>query len=806
MSTPVPHRPPTSGRRLPRWARRTLLGAGLTVAGGIGAGALALAWYLPQLPPLDTVVNYVPREPLQVYTADGQEIAQFGSERRRFTPIERIPQRMQDAVLAVEDRRFHEHAGVDLRGIARALLANLAGRREGASTITQQVARNFFLSSRISVDRKIREALLALRIERELDKPRILELYMNQIFLGQRSYGFAAAAETYFGKTLEQLDAGEIAMLAGLPQNPSFANPVSNMARARKRQAEVLKRMVAAGVIDEAEAEAAAARPLRLRSPLQVDVHAEHVAEMARQAVVERFGTAAYAQGLRVYTTLQAAEQQAAWQALRRGVLAYDARQAWRGPEDTESLPPEGDPDTERAAALALRDRRDDDQLRLAIVLKASPRELQLQLASGDALTLRGEALRVATPGLAARAPDALAVRRGAVLRVMADDKGVWRVVQWPEVQGALVALDAASGRVRALVGGFDFVRQPFNHVTQAQRQPGSSFKPFIYAAAMEYGFSPDSVVNDAPIETADGWSPGNSDGQYDGPLTLRQALARSKNTVSVRLLQTIGVADALAWSGRYGIETRRQPDNLTLALGAGSVSPMQLAQAYAVLANGGWRVSPLLIARITDARGQVLYEAPAPAAPTEESRAVPERNIVLTNSLLNDVTRVGTAARAQARLGRSDLYGKTGTTNDAVDAWFAGFQTTGRQGVVAVSWIGFDQPRSLGERESGGGLALPVWMDYMATALRKVPASPPLRPPAEPPLLLPGLTLVGGDWRYDDWTQRERHSGIGLDPEAAASEAEDAASAESPDAPAASAPPGLLPGTPALPPADLRR
>jgi penicillin-binding protein 1A len=754
-----------------RIARRTLWGLLATTAAVVLTIGLAAAWYYPQLPPLDRVTDYQPRQPLQVFTREGTEIAQFGAEHRIFTPLAQIPPLLQQAVVAVEDARFREHGGIDPRGIARALLADLTGgMRQGASTITQQVARTFFLSSRLSFERKVKEALLALKIEQQLSKDQILELYLNQIYLGQRSYGFAAAADTYFGKPLYALSVAEVAMLAGLPQNPGYANPITNLARAVQRQHVVLARMVATGVITEAQAAAARAEPLRIRSPLQVAVHAEHVADIARRAVVERFGTEVYSQGIRVYTSVAAADQQASWLALRRGVLAYDARQPWRGPEDHEVLPPEGaDPDAvDRAAAQALRDHADDEMLRVAVVLHASPAEVVAQLATGEQVRVSGDGLREARPGLGAKAGADLALTRGAIIRVMASGDRPssstnlrWSIVQWPEVQAAFVALDAQTGRVRALVGGFDFARSPFNHVTQAWRQPGSSIKPFLYSAALEDGVMPTTLVNDEPLRSADGWDPKNADGEYDSPLTLRQGLAHSKNLVSIRVLRHVGVPPALAWLGRFGFDTAKQPDNLTLALGAGSTTPMQLAQAYAVFANGGWRVSPVLIERITDAQGKVLFEAPAPEPHTEEDRAVPARNVFVIDSLLNDVTRIGTAARAQQQLKRPDVYGKTGTTNEAVDAWFAGFGG----GIAAVAWMGYDDPRSLGPGGSGAGQALPIWIDYMATALKNVPVAEPPTPPE-------GVVEVDGDWRYSEFADGGYVQSIGLDaaPDAGAS------------------------------------
>ena len=626
--------------------------------------------------------------------------------------------------------------------MARAVLSMMTGgMKQGASTITQQLVRTMLLTQRFTPERKAKEILLALKVEQEMSKDRILEVYLNEIFLGQRSYGFAAAAQAYFGKPLERLSIAETAMLAGLPQNPHYANPVANRQRAVARQQVVLERMRATGVITPVEWSAAMAEKLEVRSPLDVAVPAGHVAEMARRAVVERFGTEAYTQGLRVVTSLRAVEQRSAREAVRRAVLEHDRRTRWRGPEDVEDLPAGEGPELERAAAQALRAHRDDEQLRVAIVLQATSREVRVQLATGERLTLTGEALRRAAPGLAPKAPVALALRRGAVVRVMrVGPGGAWALVQWPQVEGAFVALDPATGRIRALVGGFDFSRQPFNHATQAWRQPGSSFKPLLYSAALEQGVMPATLVDDLPFTAANGWSPQNSDGRFDGPMTVRQALAKSKNLVSVRLAQQVGVGPVREWAGRLGLDPQRQPDNLTLALGTGSVTPLQMARAYATFANGGWRVDPVLVERITDAQGRVLFEAPPPAPLAEEARVLPARNVSVTTSLLQDVTRVGTAARAQATLGRSDLYGKTGTTDDAVDAWFAGFHPS----VAAVAWVGYSEPRSLGERESGGGLALPIWIDYMATALKGVPEVPLQAPP--------GVLKVDQDWVYEEW------------------------------------------------------
>ena len=730
-----------------------LLLAGLLALAGVLLLGIAAAWYWNDLPPLDKATDYRPRQHLQVLTADGVEIAQFGTERRIHVPTAQMPPMMSAAVLAVEDADFREHGAISWRGVLRAAgstALSLVGKGvpQGASTITQQVARTFFLSTARTAERKIKEALLAWQLERQLTKDQILELYMNQIYLGQRAYGFGAAAQVYFGKTLAQLSVAETAMLAGLPQNPIHANPITSMERATRRQRWVLQRMVKTGLISPAQAQQAAAETLVLRRPNFVDVNAQHVAEMARRAVVERLGEKAYTEGIRVVTSLRADDQRAAHAALRRAVLAHERRQPWRGPEEQNALPADA-AEAERAAALALKDVRDDDDLRAAIVLAAGPREISAKLASGETVSVKGDALKWVQAALSPKADDALAIRRGSVIRVLSQSRGKgseWTVAQWPGVEAAFVAMDPVTGRIRALVGGFDFNRRQFNHVTSAARQPGSSFKPFLYAAAFEHGVMPETIVEDTPLTDADGgvphWNPKNSDERYDGDISVREGLVRSKNLVSIRLLKHIGLDAARTGIGRFGFDMTKHPENLTLALGSGSATPLQMAQGYAVFANGGFRVAPVLIERIVGPRGELLFEAPPPAPLLEENRAVPARNVFLVNTLLADVTLRGTAAKAQAGLQRPDLYGKTGTTNDAVDAWFAGWAP----GVVAVGWVGYDEPASLGERESGGGLALPIWVDSMARMLRGVPVQ--ALPPPE------GVVATGADWRYTEWAE----------------------------------------------------
>lgn len=735
------------------WPKRLLkLVTALVLLGG-AAVLVATALIYPQLPDITALTHYQPKQPLRILSADGVQIGGFGTERRVYQSTEQIPKLMKDSLLAVEDARFYTHSGIDPISVARAAVSIVSGglvrRVSGGSTITQQVARTFLLSNARTVDRKFKEALLSLRIEAALGKDEILTLYMNQIYLGSRAYGFEAAAQTYFGKTLAALSPAECAMLAGLPQNPHNVNPIRNPERARARQLVALARMHTVGVIDDAQYAAAKAEQLVVRKASQVDVHAEYVAEMARAQVFAQLGEQAYTQGITVTTTLIAAEQQAAYLALRRTLIEHTRAQPWRGPEDHEDLPDDLK-DEDPAVAQTLAEVNDDEDLRAAIVTSASPTQVKAVLASGEIIHIDKAGLQQAQPGLHPKASTKLAVRRGAVVRVLQQGKG-WVLTQWPEAQGALVALDPANGEIRAMVGGFDFGRSQFNHVTQGWRQPGSSYKPFIYAAALDHGVMPETLVNDMPLSNVGDWSPSNADGSTDGPITLLEGLKRSKNLVTIRLVQLLGASGMRDWTARFGFDVERQPDNLTLALGTGATTPLQLASAYGVLANGGYLLPSTLIRSVTGSNGEVLFEAPARTV-DESLRVTSERNTFLTGTLLQEVTRAGTAARAQATLKRPDLYGKTGTTNEVVDAWFAGFQP----GRVAVVWLGYDEPRSLGSHASGASLALPAWIDYMATALKEVP----VRELAAPE----GVVQVDGHWRYTEWAQGGHLASLGLD------------------------------------------
>ncbi len=700
----------------------------LLLTGGLVAAAL---WQ--QLPPLDRLTDYQPKEPLRITTSDGVLIGEFGTERRRFVPLTEIPKPLQQALLAVEDTDFWNHAGLDYSGIVRAFWRNLthSGPKHGASTITQQLARDTYLTKEQKWTRKAIEALLAVKMERELSKAQILEIYMNQIFMGNRAYGFAAAAERYFGKELGQLNTAEMALLVGLPKDPVRLNPVTHLERAKRRQAVVLDRLAVVGLITPEQANAAKATPLVIKRPKRLSSIADHAAEMVRAEVVARYGEEAYARGLQVTTTLLAAEQSAAQQSLRRALFDLERRQAFRGAEGQTDLGSEAEPDEEGLDA-AFNRHPDLGELRAAVVLRLDKTQAELQLSDGAAVKLSGAALR---PLLVVQSDAKRRVQRGSVVRLLAVGKD-WAVSQAPEAEGAVVTLDPQTGAVRALVGGFDFARAQFNNATQAYRQPGSSFKPFVYSAAIEHGAWEGTEVSDEPIEVGD-WAPKNYDGKYEPSLTLRQALARSKNMVTIRLLQELGVPRVRAWAGQFGLEQAKQPQNLTLALGSGSVTPLQMAQAYSAFAAGG-KVPPVqLIERVADAQGQVLWQA----TPGEAKQAISERNAFMTSQLLSAVMREGTGARASGLLNRWDLYGKTGTTNDAMDAWFVGFHKT-RAGAV---WIGYPNPRSLGERETGGGLALPVWAATMAAALKGTPPGG-LEPPAE------GLVQDGERWFYEEF------------------------------------------------------
>jgi penicillin-binding protein 1A len=718
--------------------------------------AIALAVAYPNLPDISDLLDYRPKLPLRIYSADNVLIGEFGEERRNLTPIKDIPQVMKDAVLAIEDARFFQHGGVDYLGVIRAGLANVGrAKSQGASTITMQVARNVYLSAEKSYTRKIYEILLTFKLEHLLTKDQILEIYMNQIFLGNRAYGFATASETYFGKPLKDISIAEAAMLAGLPKAPSSYNPIANPKRARTRQLYIIDRMLENRFITAEQAASARLQNLEVRTGSSMGrVHAEYVAETVRQLIYNQYGEDTYTRGINVHTTLLAADQTVAYKALRKGIMDFERRQVYRGPEKFIDMPANA-LEVEDAVDDALGDSPDNGDVMSAVVLEANAKRVLVMRQNGETIEITGDGLRPAQSGLADKAGPNIKIRRGALIRIAKTPKNTWEITQLPEVEGAFVALDPRDGSVRALVGGFDFAKNKFNHVTQAWRQPGSSFKPFIYSAALERGFTPATVVNDAPLFFDAGvtggqpWEPKNYDGTFDGPMSLRTGLKKSKNMVSIRILQSIGAPYAQEWLTHFGFEAEKHPAYLTMALGAGSVTPMQMATAYSVFANGGYRVNPYLIAKVTDQRGKVLLET-KPTVLDESSRAISARNAFIMDSLLQEVARSGTAARAQAVLKRPDLFGKTGTTNDSIDTWFVGFQPT----LTAAVWLGYDTPKKLGDRETGGGLSLPIWINFMEYALKGVPVTEYSAPQ--------GVVNLGGEWYYNEYARGSGVSSVG--------------------------------------------
>ena len=680
--------------------------------------ASVVAWR--NLPSVDTLKDYKPRMAMQIFSEDGQLIGEFGEERRRPVLISEVPDHLKKALIAIEDARFYEHGGIDYLGLGRAIVNNVTGgNKQGASTITQQLAKNFFLTNERTFTRKFYEALMAKKIEQNLTKDEILERYMNHIYLGERAYGFAAAADIYFGKELKDLTLAESAMLATLPQAPSSNNPARNRKRADERQRYVLERMLELNFITKAQYDQARAEVVQLvdkKSNLRNDqstVHADYIAEMARMLMYDRFKEAAYTEGLKVYTTIRSQEQNAAYAAVRKAVFAYDRKYGYRGAEAQYNLPSKPE---ERLKMLdTIFDEHPDlDNVKAVVVLSTSGGILKGVTSEGKEIELKGASLGPAKSLLGSG--DKKGIRTGSVVRVIESTDGLeYRITQVPSVQASFISMDPTDGAIHALVGGFDFQLSKFNHVTQGYRQPGSTIKPFIYSAAMEKnGMNPNSIVDDKPIKIGS-WEPKNSDGRYLGPIPLSTALASSRNMVSIRLLQSIGNDYFRSYAERFGFEGNRIDKYLTVALGAIEVTPYEMVGAYGVFANGGYKVDPYFIKKVVDRSGAVILEAKPRLASDEKNRVITKENAAMTDALLKGVVRGGTA-RAASALGRSDIAGKTGTTNDAVDAWFAGYQPK----LVAVAWMGFDTGnKSLGEGEFGGGLALPIWMDYMRMALQ---------------------------------------------------------------------------------------
>ena len=704
-----------------------VLVGGLTIT---ALTALAVTLIYPTLPSLEALTNYKPKLPLRVYSADGFLISEFGEERRAFVKIEDVPKSLKEAVLAIEDRRFYAHNGIDTKGVMRAIRNNLTGKsHEGASTITMQVAKNFFTvpGGKRTMVTKIKEALLAMKIEKALDKDQIFELYLNQIYLGQRSYGFAAASQVYFGKSLGKLTLAESALLAGLPKAPTGYNPYVNPKRAMERQREVLRDMQRYGFIDEAKFKQAMKQELKFKSSkISKDLDADYVAEVVRQTLFEHYKEGIYSSGLKVYTTIYKANQEAANNAVLQGILEYQRRQGYQKPEKTLDLSQLKSTNLEEGMQMALLDFEEYNGFVPAIATEVSPKLVKVFTKKGEYIDITGAGLSLIQRNLSDKDKKNHKVKIGSVVRVI-KSQDIWHIVQLPQVESALVALNPENGAITALVGGFDYKKNKFNHVTQAWRQPGSSFKPFVYSAALEKGFTPASIVEDSPITMSAGevgsdkiWEPKNFDDHYSGPIRLRTALTKSKNMVSIRVLKKIGPTYAQDYITKFGFSRKDHPAYFTMALGAGQSTPWLMASGYAVFANGGYRVTPHLISKITDSNGKLIEELRYPRAGKDAIRVIDGRNAFLMTSMMRDVVQHGTATKAK-KIGRQDLAGKTGTTNNQIDAWFAGYNPK----QVAVAWIGYDQPRSLGKDETGGKAALPIWIRYMASALKGTPEVP---------------------------------------------------------------------------------
>jgi len=752
------------------FAKLFVLGAALSASAVLLVViALSIAW--PNLPDLTAMTDYRPRVPLRVFTADKVLIGEFGEERRNVLRFSEFPDVLKSAILSAEDDRFYQHGGIDWMGVARAGLANLAAmsKAQGASTITMQVARNFYLSSEKTYSRKFYELLLTYKIESSLSKDQILELYLNQIYLGRRAYGFAAAARTYFGKNVADLTPAEAAMLAGIPKAPSRYNPVANMPRAAARQRYVLGRMHDLGYLTTAEFRSALNEKIVLKSGQGTPaggyaVHGEYAAELARQLMFALYDDEIYSRGLNVYTTIESKDQEWAWTSLRTGVLDYTRRARYPGPVGFKELAAGLEKNAEKFDTLmddVLEVHPDAVGFQTAIVLRADQKSVTVARSSAEIITIDDrKVLAIVARALNPKAADDLRIRRGSIVTIHKTNEGQWEILNLPEVQAALVAMTPQDGAIKAMVGGFDFFRGNFNRVTQAWRQPGSSFKPFIYAAALERGLAPTTMISDQPFEltaaqtgSGEAWQPRNYGNDYDEALSMREALAKSRNMVSIRILQAITPQYVQEYITRFGFEAKKHPAYLPMALGSGAVSPLQLAGGFSVFANGGYRITPFLIDYVTDSEGNVLMRAKPTVAGDAGARVIDNRTAYVMDEMLREVARSGTAARASRELKRSDIAGKTGTTNNAVDAWFAGYTPR----LVGVAWLGFDQPKSLGDRETGGGAALPIWMGYMQKALARFPEEKKQPPPS-------GLIVDGNAMFFSEYPPGQAISRVGLD------------------------------------------
>jgi penicillin-binding protein 1A len=766
---------PSSSASASPWIVRLFLKL-LVLGGGLAASAallvviaLSIAW--PNLPDLSAMTDYRPRVPLRVFTADKVLIGEFGEERRNVLRFNEFPDVLKSAILSAEDDRFYQHGGIDWLGVGRAGLANLTAmaKTQGASTITMQVARNFYLSSEKTFTRKFYELLLTYKIESSLTKDQIFELYLNQIYLGRRAYGFASAARTYFGTPVEDLTVAQAAMLAGIPKAPSRFNPISNMPRAVARQQYVLGRMRSLGYITEPEYQAALKEPMILKSGKGTvaggyAVHGEYAAELARQLLFTLYDEEIYSRGLNVYTTIESKDQEWAWQSLRDGVMQYTRRAPFPGPIAQRELPNGLEQDLAQFDIFideVLEEFPDAVGFKTGLVLKASPTSVTVARSGEEIITIDDKKiLAIIARSLNPKAAEAARIRRGSVVTLNQLPDGKWEILNIPEVQAAMVSMTPQDGAIKSMVGGLDFFRGKFNRVTQAWRQPGSSFKPFIYAAALERGMAPTTLISDKPFQltaeqtgSGESWNPKNYGDTYDDSLTMREALLKSRNMVSIRILQAISPQYVQDYITRFGFQADKHPPFLPMALGSGAVTPLQMAAGFSVFANGGYRVTPFLIDYVTDAEGNVLMRANPTVAGDVSARVIDARTAYVMDDMLRGVTRSGTAARAGRELKRGDLAGKTGTTNASVDAWFAGYTPQ----LVGVAWVGFDQPATLGSRETGGGAALPIWMGYMTKALERFPEERRQPPPS-------GLMVDGQAMFFAEYPPEQAISRVGLD------------------------------------------
>jgi penicillin-binding protein 1A len=696
---------------------------GLIIAGLLFVVCLAI---YPKLPSMDDLRNYRPKLPLQIYSEDNVLLGQFGDEKRIYLPMTNTPKMLINAILAAEDTRFYEHGGIDIRGLIRAIVADITTHKlqSGASTITMQVARNFFLTKKKTFSRKFYEALLAYKIEQELTKNQILELYTNQIYLGQRAYGFAEASIIYFAKPIDKLTIAQYAVLAGLPKAPSSYNPVVNKKRSKERELYVLNRMYEAGFITNEEYNQAISEPIITAKVSNYDNidNSGYIAEMVRQMMYDKYGDKIYSDGYKVYTSINSKMQQAAYNALRKGLLRYTLQKGYTGAERQLNINfNQSIDDLNQDLANQFDLLIDFGDIVAGIVMEVATNQIKVRLHDGSDIILSGSDIDIAKKFINRNSQNG--IRQGSVIRLMNNDNK-WSITQLPEVEGAIIALNPNNGMIKALVGGFDFTRNKYNHVTQALRQPGSGFKPFIYSASLDAGFSPNTIVQDTPVCFSTGnrdeqWCPKNdiSDHGFSGAVTIRQALSRSLNVPVVKVLNQIKPQYTIDYITKFGFDKDQFQPYLTLSLGVNEVTPLQMAVAYSVFANGGYLVSPYVVTKIIDDNGNILAQTKTPDIKSESTTIQP-RNAYIMNSMLQDSIRYGTGARVYKELKRNDMAGKTGTTSDGKDTWFDGYTPN----LVAITWVGYDQPKSLGAKAYGASISLPIWLDFMHVIINDIP------------------------------------------------------------------------------------